>query len=92
MADDDKKLNVKIPDSEMAGRYANLLRITHTREEFVLDFINAVPPQPVVTARVVVSPAHAKRIAQALSQNIARYEGAFGPVADLPEPPPGGVH
>lgn len=89
---DEPKLNVKMPESEVAGRYANLLRITHTREEFVLDFISAVPPQPVVSARVVVSPAHAKRIVQALTQNIARYEGTFGPVAESPGPPEGGLH
>jgi hypothetical protein len=27
-------LDVKISDEEIKGRYANLLRVTHTREEF----------------------------------------------------------
>ena len=43
-------LDVKISDEEMKGRYANLLRVTHTREEFILDFIQVVPPQGIVSA------------------------------------------
>ena len=59
--------NVKITDDELKGRYSNLLRITHTREEFILDFINLVPPQGIVSARIVTSPGHLKRIIGALS-------------------------
>ena len=40
-----QNLNIKIGDEELKGRYSNLLRITHTREEFILDFVNLVPPQ-----------------------------------------------
>ena len=40
-----QEVNIKISDDELRGRYSNLLRITHTREEFFLDFINLVPPQ-----------------------------------------------
>ena len=58
MQETPKGLEVKISDDELKGRYSNLLRISHTREEFVLDFINLLPPQGVVTARVVTSPGH----------------------------------
>jgi len=78
--------NVKITDDELKGRYSNLLRITHTREEFILDFINLVSPQWIVTARVVASPGHLKRILRALSVNLERYEKTFGTIQDLPEP------
>ena len=54
-------LDVKITDEEMKGRYANLLRVTHTREEFILDFIQMAPPQGIVSARVVSGrPSHSK--------------------------------
>lgn len=79
-------VNVKIEDEELKGRYSNLLRITHTREEFILDFINLVPPQGIVTARIVTSPGHLKRIIGALSSNLERYEQAFGPVREAPDP------
>jgi hypothetical protein len=78
--------NVKITDDELKGRYSNLLRITHTREEFILDFINLVPPQGIVTARVVANPAHVKRILRALSANLERYEKTYGVIEDTPDP------
>jgi len=84
-------LEIKISDEELKGRYSNLLRITHTREEFILDFIQIVPPQGVVTARVVTSPGHLKRIVRALGANLSRYEEAHGPIAEADEPP-AGIH
>ncbi|MGE0640098.1 MAG: DUF3467 domain-containing protein [Thermoanaerobaculia bacterium] len=81
-----QNLNVKIGDEELKGRYSNLLRITHTREEFILDFINLVPPQGMVTSRIVTSPGHLKRIVEALATNLSRYEEAFGPIPVAPDP------
>ena len=83
---ENKGLNIKIGDEELKGRYSNLLRITHTREEFILDFINVVPPQAVVTARIATSPGHLKRIIQALNDNLRRYEEAHGEIEQAPEP------
>jgi hypothetical protein len=79
------QLNVKIGDDELKGRYSNLLRITHTREEFILDFINLVPPQGVVTARVVTSPGHLKRILRAIAANLDRYEQSHGTIPESPD-------
>lgn len=87
MEEAEEGFNVKITDDELKGRYSNLLRITHTREEFILDFINLVPPQGIVTARVVASPAHLKRILRALSVNIERYKKAYGVIPEGPETP-----
>ncbi len=87
MSDHPKQnINIKISDEELKGHYSNLLRITHTREEFILDFINLVPPQGVVTARIVTSPGHIKRIVRALAANVQRYEDAHGPLEEAPEP------
>lgn len=82
-------LNIKITDDELKGRYSNLVRITHTREEFIFDFINYVPPQGAVTARVIMSPGHAKRLTQALAHNLQGYEAAFGMIHEASEPPLG---
>jgi hypothetical protein len=79
-------LNVKISDEELKGRYSNLLRITHTREEFILDFINLAPPQGIVISRIVTSPGHFKRIIRALAANLERYEETFGTIQEAPEP------
>jgi hypothetical protein len=86
MAEPKKGLNIKIADDELKGRYSNLLRITHTREEFILDFINVVPPQAIVTARIATSPGHLKRIIHALNDNLKRYETAYGEIHQAPEP------
>lgn len=91
MADSDSKgMNVKISDEDLKGRYANLVRITHTREEFILDFINMVPPQGAVTARVITSPGHLKRLIRALSGNLDLYEKNFGSIIEAAEPQGGG--
>ena len=81
-----KGLTIKITDDELKGRYSNLLRITHTREEFILDFINVVPPQAIVTARIATSPGHLKRIITALNDNMAKYEEAHGEIEEAAPP------
>ncbi|MEM8993284.1 MAG: DUF3467 domain-containing protein [Acidobacteriota bacterium] len=81
-----QNLNVKISDDELKGRYANLVRISHTREEFILDFINFVPPQGMVTARMIMSPGHIKRLITALDRNLKLYEENHGDVREAPEP------
>ncbi len=92
MAEGSQGLNIKISDEELKGRYSNLLRITHTREEFILDFINVVPPQGVVTSRIATSPGHLKRIIQALNENLEKYERAYGEITLAPEPTSGDVN
>ncbi len=80
-----QEIKVKVPDKLLKGVYANQMLITHTKEEFLLDFINFFPPEGVLTARVIVSPGHAKRIAAALRENIEKYESRFGPIEESPE-------
>lgn len=80
------EFNIKIGDEELKGAYSNLLRIAHTSEEFILDFINLVPPQGVVSARIITSPGHLKRIIRALQANLERYEKLHGEIREAPEP------
>jgi Protein of unknown function (DUF3467) len=88
MAESTEGFEIKIADDELKGRYCNLLRITHTRDEFVLDFINLVPPAGIVTSRVVTSPGHMKRVLAAIATNIARYEEAHGAIPEAEEQAP----
>jgi len=80
------ELSVKMPDDVLPGVYSNQMVVSHTRDEFLIDFINMFPPQPVVNARVIVSPGHLKRMIRALTDNLARYEKRFGPILEA-EPP-----
>jgi hypothetical protein len=76
-----------IPDSVLGGSYANNVLIRHTREEFILDFLVICHPSPVLTARVLVNPAHIQRIANVLKTQVQAYENSFGPLKELPPPP-----
>jgi type IV secretory pathway TrbF-like protein len=75
-----QELQITMPQEIQRGSYANQMVVAHTQEEFVLDFILATPPAGVVNARVLVSPGHAKRIATALMENVAKYEAQFGEI------------
>jgi len=79
-----QQLQIQMPPEVQRGIYANNMVAAHTQEEFVLDFILATPPVGTVSARVIVSPSHAKRVAKALIDNIAKYEARFGTVEDVP--------
>jgi len=81
-----QELGIKITDETLRGVYANNMVVAHTKEEFFVDFINVVPPQGIVTARVIISPGHMKRIIKALSENLGKYEAKFGEIAEAPEP------
>jgi hypothetical protein len=81
-----REMPVKIPDNVIGGVYANQMLIGHTREEFLLDFINLFPPQGVVNARVIVSPGHLKRMIRALAENLKKYEDLHGEVKEAPVP------
>jgi len=88
-------MKIKISDDVLKGSYANTLVVTHTSEEFVLDFILSLPPQGVINSRIITSPRHLKRFIEALRQNLARYEERQGPVSVAPDPAgrrPGGMH
>ena len=84
------RMDVKIADEELKGRYANLVRVSHTREEFILDFINFIPPQGMVNARVIMSPGHLKRFIGALHHNLDLYEKQFGAIHEATDPAGGG--
>ncbi len=84
-----KGVQVKVPEEVAKGAYANTMAVFHTREEFVLDFLNVFPPAGIATARIITSPGHLKRIIRALQDNLGRYEERFGSVEEAPPPTTG---
>lgn len=75
-----KALEVFFPDELKKGSYSNNVFINHTPEEVVLDFLNVIAPVGSVVARIVLSPSHAKRLANALRDNLEKYEEIFGEI------------
>lgn len=87
------RIEIKLPDDMAGGVYANNMVVTHTREEFVLDFLAVFHPKAgVVASRVVLSPGHLKRVVRALSENLARYEAQHGVLQEAKSPDAGKVH
>jgi hypothetical protein len=82
-----QELKINFPENLRGGAYSNAMRISHTKEEFVLDFIMLSPPLGAVTARVITSPGHIKRMISVLQENLTKYESNFGKVAEASEPP-----
>lgn len=82
------EINIELPEEEAEGTYSNLVMISHSPEEFILDFIRVVPgvQKARVKSRIIVTPQHAKRLLGALEENIERYEQAHGPISE-----PGGT-
>jgi len=77
-----KQIQIKADDQTAKGAYANNLVISHSKEEFILDFMNIFPPQGALLARIFTSPGHAKRIQKALEENIKNYENKFGKISE----------
>jgi Protein of unknown function (DUF3467) len=76
-----QQIAIEIPP-DLLPVYANLARIAHAPAEFVLDFARLLPGdgKATVVSRVVMSPVGVKLFAQALAENIARFETNFGPI------------
>lgn len=73
-------IQVNTLDDMSRGRYSNNMIITHTPDEFVIDWLLNSPSGMHLVSRVIISPGHMKRVIGALTENMARYENTFGPV------------
>lgn len=94
MSDNNEKREIKIElTPEMAsGKYANLAIITHSVNEFFMDFVSVVPnaPQARVQSRVIMTPENAKTLLMALQDNVRKYEASFGTITPKGNAPQGG--
>ncbi|MBX2929100.1 MAG: DUF3467 domain-containing protein [Saprospiraceae bacterium] len=86
------QLNIELPEEVSEGEYSNLAIISHSHSEFVIDFIRLVPnvPKAKVKSRIILTPAHAKRLLKAMAENVKKYETQFGVIdePDMPAFPP----
>lgn len=80
------EIRVDFPKDLVGGAYSNNMAVTHTKEEFIMDFLMIAPPSGTVTGRIIVSPGHIKRIVKALQDNISKYEQKFGSIQTAEEP------
>jgi len=86
------EISIELKEDIAQGIYSNLVIISHSPTEFVLDFVRIMPgiPKAEVKSRIILTPEHAKRFLMALGDNIAKYEAMHGPIKSIesPEAPP----
>ena len=82
---DPNNININLNEMIAAGVYCNLALVNHSPSEFVVDFIQLMPgvQQANVRSRVILAPLHAKRVLNALQQNVANYEQQFCEIKEV---------
>jgi len=86
--EDNNKLNIELDNNVAQGSYSNLAIISHSPNEFVIDFIKVLPglPKAQVSNRIIITPANVKRLLSALQDNINKYEDEFGEIQIIDQP------
>ena len=88
------QLNIEIKPEVAGGHYSNLAVISHSRTEFIIDFAQMLPglQKANVCSRIVMAPEHAKRLLNALTENIKKYEAQFGTIVMREVQPKGTIN
>ena len=74
-----ERINIELDESTAQGTYSNLTIVNHSVSEFVVDFVRLMPgiPKAKVKSRIILTPQHAKKLVEALSENILKFEETF---------------
>ncbi|MBI3573196.1 MAG: DUF3467 domain-containing protein [Candidatus Kerfeldbacteria bacterium] len=81
-----QQIQLKASDETLKGHYSNMMMVSHTKEEIILDFFNVTAQGGQLVSRIFTSPGHAKRVLGALADNLKKYEAQFGTVTAAPAP------
>lgn len=93
MANNDNQLSIELKPEVASGTYSNLVLISHSQTEFIFDFSQVLPglPKAQVAQRIIMAPEHAKRLLNAISDNVGKYESQFGQI-NLGQQPKGTIN
>jgi hypothetical protein len=86
-----QQIQINTTDEISRGRYSNLMLVSHSPDEFILDWLLNSPNGPHLVSRIILSPGNVKRAIEALTINLKQYEDKFGAVK-LIEPGDQNVH
>ena len=77
-----QQLQIELTPEVANGTYSNLAIINHSNQEFIIDFVAALPgiPKARVNCRQILTPENAKRLLFALQDNVVKYEQKFGTI------------
>ncbi len=79
---------LKIPDEELSGVYANAVMIGHTATEFCFDFITTFFPKSAVSKRVYMAAPNVPRLLESLKHSFEQYQRKIAAARQNPPPPP----
>jgi Protein of unknown function (DUF3467) len=87
-APEGNQINIELSEEIAEGIYSNMAIINHSNSEFIVDFIALLAgvPKAKVKSRIILTPQHAKRLSNALAENIRKFESVNGIIKDV-EPP-----
>ena len=77
-----QQIQVNTGDEMSRGRYSNSLMVSHSADEFILDWLLNSPNGAHLLSRIIVSPTHVKRIINVLKENLDNYEKHFGSIKE----------
>jgi hypothetical protein len=79
------QISIELNEEVAQGTYSNLAVITHSASEFVIDFVRIMPgiPKAQVKSRIILTPEHAKRLLNALEDNVGKFESVHGPIKEV---------
>ena len=69
-------MEIELSEAESMGTYSNLVMITHSPSEFIAVMPGV--PKAKVAKRMILTPDHAKRLMNALQDNVTKYEAEHG--------------
>jgi len=75
-----QQIQINTADEISRGRYSNLMLVSHSPEEFMLDWLLNSPNGAHLVSRIILSPGNLKRAIEALTINLKQYEDKFGTV------------
>lgn len=80
----EQKIDINLSEEVAQGVYSNLAIISHSNSEVILDFVSLLPgvQKGNVRSRVVMTPMNAKRLLNALADNLSKYEEQNGVIVD----------
>jgi len=78
------QINIELTEEIADGIYSNLAVISHSNAEFIVDFIRVLPgvQKAKVKSRIVLTPIHAKKLLNALADNVKKFEAQYGKIKD----------
>ena len=76
------EIKIEVRPEVAGGIYSNLALVSHSPNDFFVDFIIVTTNSPVaqVESRIILTPENAKNLVHALAENVARYEATFGEI------------